>query len=451
MPAGSSPTCSRGVSRTWKAGEGRKVIGKIKNNCLSSRAETPRGGKIRPLNVCLISEEYPPASASGGIGTYAHNLAQGLAEMGHRVHVVARGWGEEGVQEIDGVRVHRVSVPEPSWRWGSHWFVRRFYETRQVVLWNLRAAQVIHRLATAEALDVMESPEYHAQGLFAALRQPGLPLVVKLHGPSYLARQVSGMTAGWTRQDTRASERLEYYTARCARLITSPSRKMAEEIADQWGLSRAAVRIIPNPIDDEFFRPDPATAPDDRTLLYVGRIQSLKGVDTLVEAFPAILRAYPETHLRLVGKDHPSGPGGTSMSDHLRGRLPALGIPGKAIEFTGPIERPHLPSFYRSAAVCVIPSLYENCPYTCLEAMACGCAVVASAVGGIPEIITDRIDGLLVAPKCPEALAAAVVRLLENPALRHELGNRARETVRQRYSCRTICAETALAYQSLLA
>lgn len=67
-----------------------------------------------------------------------------------------------------------------------------------------------------------------------------------------------------------------------------------------------------------------------------------------------------------------------------------------------------LPAEYRNAAVCVIPSLYENFPNTCIEAMACGYAVVASAVGGIPEIITHGVDGLLVAPGRPDALAAAI-------------------------------------------
>jgi glycosyltransferase involved in cell wall biosynthesis len=139
------------------------------------------------------------------------------------------------------------------------------------------------------------------------------------------------------------------------------------------------------------------------------------------------------------------------MVGHLRLCLANLGVPEAAVEFTGPVDRDRLPALYASAAVCLIPSLYENFPYTCLEAMACGCAVVASAVGGIPEIITDQVDGLLVPPACPEALAAAVSRLLSDPPLRRQLGAQARSNVCNRFSRRVICAETVRAYQSLLA
>ncbi len=82
--------------------------------------------------------------------------------------------------------------------------------------------------------------------------------------------------------------------------------------------------------------------------------------------------------------------------------------------------------------------------------MACGCAVVASAVGGIPEIITNGVDGVLVPPESPEALATAIVSLLSNPELRRRLGERARTTVRQRFNRQAICAQTVEAYRSLL-
>src|SRR5207245_2588320 len=110
----------------------------------------------------------------------------------------------------------------------------------------------------------------------------------------------------------------------------------------------------------------------------------------------------PQARVRFVGQDHPSGPGGASMSDHLRRRLRDAGVPDAAVEFRGAVARTALPAVYRSAAVCVVPSLYENFPYTCLEAMASGCAVVASAAGGIPEIVTHEVDGLLVPPDRPD-------------------------------------------------
>jgi glycogen synthase len=402
------------------------------------------------LNICLISEEFPPETGWGGIGTYAYNLALGLAAQGHGVHVIARGWGKYHVQTVGDVRVHRVSIPEPSWRRGTHFLNLHFPETRQILFWSLRANQAISRISAAEGLDVIESSEYHAQGLIAALRQRRVPMVVKLHSPAYLLSRVNGTLVGGSQWDARISERLEYSLAQQARMVTSPSRQLAEEVARTWSLDRKSVRVIPNPIDDELFQTRDDAVPETLDVVYVGRVERRKGVETLIEALPAILNDFPRARVRLVGKDHPSGPGGMSMSDHLRQRLKDLRVPETAVEFHGPVDRAALPGVYGAAAVCVIPSLWENFPYTCLEAMASGCAVVASASGGIPEIISDEVDGLLVPSHCPSALATTVTRLLSDPPLRRLLGARARATVRDRFSRRVICADTIHAYKSLL-
>jgi glycosyltransferase involved in cell wall biosynthesis len=182
----------------------------------------------------------------------------------------------------------------------------------------------------------------------------------------------------------------------------------------------------------------------------VGRLERRKGVEVLMEALPAVLGAVPETRVRLIGRDHRSGPGGAWMSGHLRELLREAGVPEQAVEFGGPVERTVLPETYRAAGICVVPSLYENFPYTCLEAMAAGCAVVASAVGGIPEIITDQVEGLLVPPGDPGSLASAILRLLRDPALRTQLGRQARAAVHRRFSRGVVCRQTADLYRSLL-
>ncbi len=402
------------------------------------------------MRVCLISEEFPPETGWGGIGTYAHVLATGLAELGHRVHVVARTWGEPGVTAVGGVRVHRLAIPEPSWRRGTYYFNLHFPETRELLLWTWQASRVVSRLAAAGGLDVIESPEFHAQGLAAGLRSRHIPLVVKLHTPAFLCRALNGVGAGGGPWDTAVSERLEHLLARRAWRLTSPSARLADDVTRRWRIRRSAVRVIPNPVDDELFAPSPGGEPAEPTLLYVGRLERRKGVETLVEMLPEVLRAFPGVRLRMVGKDHPSGPGGGSMVAHLGGRLRALRVPDGAVEFAGPVARTELPAVYRGAAVCLVPSNYENFPYTCLEAMACGRPVVGSAAGGIPEMITDGSDGLLVPPGRPAALAAAVVRLLADDRLRHRLGARARETVCARFGRRAVSAATAAFYRTLV-
>lgn len=137
------------------------------------------------------------------------------------------------------------------------------------------------------------------------------------------------------------------------------------------------------------------------------------------------------------------------MKAHLKARLAAMGVPDEVVEFSGPKDRAELPAIYRWAGVCVVPSLYENFPYTCLEAMACGAAVVATRVGGIPEIVTDQADGVLVRPNDPEALAGAVVRILRDTNTRERLRHEARQTVLRRFSCRAVCGQMAVLYADL--
>ncbi len=403
---------------------------------------------MKPLRIGLISEELPPETGWGGIGAYVLDLGRGLARLGHRVHVVSRCWGRPTVRDVDGVRVHRVGIPPPSWRRGT-WFVNlRFPEARDIGLWNLRVSRVVRRLAATEGLDVVETPEFRAQGLWTRLRLPRVPLVVRLHTPAFLCRRFNEVAVGGSPWDTRASEGAERVLTRLASLVTSPSRSLATEVARAWGLDAASVHVIPNPIDEERFAPGPdgSSAEGGPSVLYVGRLERRKGVETLADAFPAIRRAVPTARLRFVGKDHPSGPGGTSLAAHLRARLRAAGVPDDAVDLHGAVERTDLPAIYRSATVCVVPSLYENFPYTCLEAMASGRAVVGTAAGGIPEIVTDRVDGSLVPPDDPAALAVAVVEVLRDRALRERLGAEARRTVSARFSREAVCGATAAMY-----
>src|SRR5436190_22518223 len=133
-------------------------------------------GSESPLHICLVSEEFPPDTGWGGIGTYSYNLAHGLAELGHRVHVIARGWGGDSVSSLGGVTLHRLTLPEPSWRRGTQWVNRCFCSTREIMFWNRAVSRTIARILLEEQLDVIECPDYHAQGVWAALRHRHVPL-----------------------------------------------------------------------------------------------------------------------------------------------------------------------------------------------------------------------------------------------------------------------------------
>src|SRR5207302_4809427 len=172
--------------------------------------------------------------------------------------------------------------------------------------------------------------------------------------------------------------------------------------------------------DADLFRPGPVEDPGRTpTVLYVGRLEPLKGVDTLVEALGL---AAPSVDFRcvLIGRESAARDGATTK-ERLRATLARSACLDRAT-FIDHIGRGSLVAHYQQASLCVVPSLYENCPYTLLEAMACGKPVVATRVGGIPEVVEEGITGHLVPARDPAKLAAAIERLLRDPGERRRLG-----------------------------
>lgn len=406
----------------------------------------PMRGDGRSLTICLISEEFPP-EMYGGIATYTLDMARGLVALGHRVHVITRTWMKERRDEQDGIIIHRMFEPEPTWAWGTETLSVKFYESRHIVAWNLCVKRAIDRICEQESLDVMECPEYHAQGLFAALAHRNVPLVVRLHIPAFVCRRLNGVGQGGSDLDRHFSEGIEYRMVRCASLITSPSQCMADDVAGPWGLNRSDIHVIPNPADERLFASANHLSPDPNQVVFTGRLERRKGVDVLARAIPIVLRSHPATKFTFYGHDHPSGPEASSMMEHLR---TILGDAIPAVAFAEPVYRSSLPEIYRKAWVCVVPSLYESFGYACLEAMAAGSAVVASRAGSLPELVTDGHDGLLASPDDPQGLAKAIVSVLSNAPLRRSLAQQARRTVVERFARDEVCRRMVAAYRSIV-
>ena len=384
------------------------------------------------MRIALIADEDP---GWGGIGTYTGVLGSALRALGHDVHLVLRGWDQDGSEQLDGLTVHRVTVPEPAWRRGTVAGVSRLYTARESLVFSARAARLLIRIVP----DVAEAPEFHAAGLVGALharlRRRAPAVVARLHAPSFLTARLAAQRPDL---DLRAGELLEAASVHSALGISSPSVALARAVGRRWRVGSGRVRIVPNPIDDDLFAPAIGAREAPGSLLVVGRVERAKGQDVLLDALPAIREAVPEAHIRFVGAD-----GGTTVL--LARRACALGV-AEGVSFEGARPREGLPPTYRSAAVCLVPSRFEAFPYTCLEAMACGRAVVAAQVGGLPEVISDGVDGLLVAPEDPAALAGAVRRLLLDATARRRLGAAARARVESSFAAPKVAARMAALY-----
>ncbi|HET7082084.1 MAG TPA: glycosyltransferase family 4 protein [Candidatus Limnocylindria bacterium] len=212
-----------------------------------------------------------------------------------------------------------------------------------------------------------------------------------------------------------------------------PSASIVAKVRAE-GRGAASFSVIPNGVDlARFDLPPGACAlrrefgiPDGAPLLgVVARLEPEKGHRYLIEAMPAILRGAPETWLVIVGEG--------SLDAELRSLASALPAPARdSVIFTG--RREDVAAITAEIDVAVLPSLREAQGISILEAMARRKPVVASAVGGIPEVLTNGIDGLLVPPADPAALADACIRLACSPELRARMGEAGRATVEARFS-----------------
>jgi glycosyltransferase involved in cell wall biosynthesis len=368
------------------------------------------------MKICLVSQEYPPDTAWGGIGTYTQLLARGLAARGHAVTVVSRSVTGRALGQRDGdVVVERV-VPERMPLPG-HRVLGRSYAC-------LGYARAVARALAAHAdADVVELPNWNAEGFWHLRRRRRPPAVVRVHSPyaEVLASRHETVTA-----DKRLAVALERWAVRRADLVVTHSHHNARSAARAYGLDEAAIPVVPHGI------PLPrAAASRPRGLpprvLYLGRLERRKGIHVLVEALPAVLAARADVEVVVAGQDTPTAPGSRCWRDHAALTLPPEHR--RRVRFVGYVEAAALEGLYDEADLVVAPSLYESFGLVYLEAMGRGRAVIGTDVSAIPEVVAAGETGLLTPPEDAPALAAAIVRLLERDDEREAMARRGRDRV----------------------
>ncbi len=388
------------------------------------------------MRICIVSHEHPPFRG-GGIGTYAWTASRALAQRGHEVHVIANAWTADGdapaartdVSEVAAApRVHRIDLLSTSYRPrppfdGSadrHGLVLRDWETS--VAWSALAADRLRELHAAAPFDVVEFPDAFAEGYVALRRRDAgiagydVPMTVTLHGPMHdMARlNLDDPSARWLANRIAAEED----AIRRADRVSSPSDAMRRLVAPRHGGERFLARcdVVRNPLE---LGAAPAgagcSAAGEREIVCVGRLEPRKGPRTLVDAAVRLLAEVPGVRVRFIGADRRAGevPGG--MRAFLEGRIPAE--LRDRIVFAGGMERADALAACAAAAISVHPAPWDNFPYACIEAMAVGACVVASDGGGHAEIVEDGVSGLVVPAGDASALASALRRLLDDPAL----------------------------------
>lgn len=392
------------------------------------------------MNICLISSEYPPETGWGGIGTYTYVLAHGLVESGHNVHVICKAINHAHDYQDQQVWVHRI-LPLP--QKGPGIYRKYLAEILYVLEYSQGVFHKFKEIMNDVKIDIVEVPEYGIDGYYL-IKNTQVPIVIKLHTPLFLLRKLNKELLHFNRFWV---ERLEKFTILNSKVITSCSASLASIVARRFKIPTSQIEVIPNPMDTDTFVPDNAEV-DEKLVLYSGRLEYRKGVFTLAKAIPIILDKISSLKFIFVGHNY-TAPQQCAIKDKLINILSGENALEK-VEFLDRISRDELIKYYKRAAVCVVPSIWENFPYTCLEPMSLAKSVVASRTGGIPEIIEDGTSGLLFTPGDEKDLASKIISLIENSDEMKRLGENARNRVVTNFSKQAIVQKTVNFYEQVL-
>jgi glycosyltransferase involved in cell wall biosynthesis len=366
--------------------------------------------------VLLVSPYLPPHV--GGVEQYVLQLARHLSgELGWRVVIATSGAKSRRrtpLRELDGeLTIYRLPVLLEKWSLG-------FGD-----MWTATLKEIIER----ESIDVVNAHApvpFIADAAGRAARKT--PFVLTYHAGPMRKGRLAPDALGWAYEHLLLPR-----TARRASQVIVSSMFVARELGHALGDRCVA---IPPGVDDTTFMPGLGARPT-HTILYVGSLSSTtpyKNVPLLLQAVHDLVPRYPQVSLAIVGDG--------DMKTAYAERADELGIASR-VAFRGRLGGAALVEAYQGASVLALPTLFDSAPTVLVEAMACAVPVVSTTVGGIPELVDDDVEGLLVPPADLAAFTAALDRVLGHPASAKAMGDAGRVRVERTLNWPALAARTS--------
>lgn len=367
------------------------------------------------LHACPLAA--PGQGKSGGMNVYVRQLASALGNIGMEIDIFTREHPDV-VNRIEtigpNVRVIHIAAGDTE----AH--VGELYAHLPAFLKQLNAFREEEGLE----YDVIHSHYWLSSWVGRELSQAmGVPHLVTFHTLGLIKMQ---SRAGEVEQPERPVVEAEVMASADRIIAFSPHERDA--MARLYGADAAKVSLVPCGVDLSVFRPLDQKAVRDRLglngekiLLYVGRVEPLKGLDLLVET-AAQMDSEDGVRVIVVGADV----NGDREMDRVKLLAKERDLEGQ-IDFVGQVDHKELPLYYNAADVCVVPSYYESFGLVALESMACGTPVVATRVGGLSTIIQHGRTGYLKPWRCPDAFANSVEMIISSDGLQQSMGTAARK------------------------
>jgi len=394
-------------------------------------------------NVCFISPEYLPLS--GGTGAYVYYLSNELMKHGYSVYIVTGYDQAKDVRLREQLSVFFLKTPKTP-------IVKSF-------LFAGFSLRKLNSIRDSVRVDITHA-NLPLVPNFAVPANFGKTLVSTVHSTwKGEAEAIRGEPYSRLNPNEKFMVSFNWFLRIFEEKMLERSNKIIavsdftrRELLQYYKVNEDKIRVIHNGVDVNKFQPasDKRKAkdelgfnPDDIAILSVGRLYARKGLFTLIESMPAVVRRFPRAKFVISGK------GQSNEMKKLVAHAQKLGVRDNIV-FTGYFPDKKLPRLYQAADVFAFSTFYENLPFAVLEALSTGLPVVTTRVGGIPEMIEDGQNGFLVQPFNSRELSDRILYFLEHPTAASEMAVLARKIIEERFDWRFIVQKVLKVYEEAL-
>ncbi len=404
------------------------------------------------LRVGYVSPAWPLSHFPNGIITYVKNMLVGLDSNIKPIIFTDPLIGDEVEDQL--INLYRFNKHKNLFQQFIFTMLYRInLPLAKSILYRMNIKENARKLQLAiqalkSPLDILEIEESFGTASLL-MKMNKVPVITRIHGPWIVMSPILKVESNW---DYKYRVLHEGQAIKNAHGVTAPSLDVLEKVRQFYGSALPNARVIPNPVpavpEDKQWK---FSANKKPTILFVGRFDLLKGGDLILEAFRHIALSHKEIELLFVGPDRGVDVEGKTMlfNEYIEHFVPESNIKQR-IQFFGHCDSTVVAKLRSQSLITIVCSRYEVFSISLVEALATGCPTVATAVGGMKEIITNGYNGLLAEPESAISIAENAIALINSPEKMQALSKNAIEDCKKRFAPEVVAAQTVDYYRTVL-